>query len=492
VRFRAQFWSREAEWYWTVIDPLGAGFFGLFLPTAYCGGIFLNTINSQLADVKIISSSDADRYLTLVGGYVRLVDQFTARTTEQASRGMRMPRIQVQPARLLLEQFKNGIREVICAAPRRMSIPVKNDLMRELESLITTHIEPAFDRALEGLSDKYFKKAPDGVGLRQYRDGAAVYAELVKFHTTLDLTPEQVHAYGYERLAEIQSQKHAIRDELRFEGDDMAFLTQLSRDPRWRANTVEGVAAVFHRYINRITPHLGDCFSNTPKAPHRVEPLPHALERSMTYGYYELPARDHPAGLYLFNAGNLTKHPLCPVGALTYHELMPGHHLQVGLQYENDALHPFRRYSLLPAYNEGWAEYAATLAGEIGMYEEPEERYGRLMMDGLFASRLVVDTGMNVLEWSLQRARDYMHQNSGISHFEILTESVRYSCDIPGQGLAYKIGDRKIMQLRERMRHELRDRFDLKVFHAAVLATGAIPLPELEWHIACEIERLRV
>jgi uncharacterized protein (DUF885 family) len=170
---------------------------------------------------------------------------------------------------------------------------------------------------------------------------------------------------------------------------------------------------------------------------------------------------------------------------------MPGHHLQIGLQYENADLHPFRQYGLVTAYNEGWAEYAATLAGEIGMYEEPEERYGRLVKDGFLTSRLVVDTGMNALGWSLERARNYMRENSGRSESEICTESVRYSCDVPGQALAYKMGDSKIMELRRRMQQGLGSRFDLKVFHDAVLGPGAVPLPELEWHVDYEINRLR-
>jgi uncharacterized protein (DUF885 family) len=211
----------------------------------------------------------------------------------------------------------------------------------------------------------------------------------------------------------------------------------------------------------------------------------------MTYGYFDPPQKDHAEGIYHFNAGNLTQKALFTLAALTYHEIMPGHHLQIALQYENSALHPFRRYGEVTAYTEGWAEYAATLAWEMGLYEQPEERYGRLVNDAFLTCRLVVDTGMNALGWSLEQARDYMRQNSGMSEAEILTESVRYSCDIPGQGLAYKLGDRHILELRERMRHVLGTGFDLKSFHNVVLGTGAIPLPILEWHVEHEIVRLQ-
>jgi len=211
----------------------------------------------------------------------------------------------------------------------------------------------------------------------------------------------------------------------------------------------------------------------------------------MTYGYYDAPHEGHAEGIYRFNALNLTRQALFHIGSLTYHELVPGHHLHFATQQENGLLHPFRKYCFVNAFNEGWAEYAALFAGEVGLYELPEERYGRLVMDAFLTCRLVVDTGMNVLGWSLERARDYMRLHSGMTESEILTESVRYSCDIPGQALAYKLGDTYILTLRERMRRGLGARFDLKDFHAAVLESGALPMGDLDWHVAHETERLK-
>ena len=151
-----------------------------------------------------------------------------------------------------------------------------------------------------------------------------------------------------------------------------------------------------------------------------------------------------------------------------------------------------RTHSFVNAYNEGWAEYAATCAGEIGMYERPEERYGRLVMDAFLTCRLVVDTGMNALGWPLERAREYMRAHSGMAETEVLSETLRYSCDLPGQALAYKLGDTQIMALRERMRGALGPKFDLKSFHSAVLGPGALPMTDLEWHVDWQIEQLRL
>ncbi len=211
----------------------------------------------------------------------------------------------------------------------------------------------------------------------------------------------------------------------------------------------------------------------------------------MTFGYYDPPGPGRNQGVFYFNSGNLTQQALFNVGALTYHELVPGHHLHLCTQLDNSTLHPFRTHSNVNAYNEGWAEYAATFAGEIGMYEEPEERYGRLVMDAFLTCRLVVDTGMNALGWSLERAREYMREHSGMAETEVLSETLRYSCDIPGQSLAYKLGDTQILGMRERMRDGLGSSFDLKTFHAAILGPGALPITDLQWHVDWEIARLR-
>jgi uncharacterized protein (DUF885 family) len=491
VRFRAESWAREAEWYWNVIDPLGVGFFGMFLPTAYCGGFLLNNIHGLLGAFQFRDAGDCDRYLGLVADYARLVDQFSERTAGQRERGMLMPKVQIEPARSLLTALKAGARASLSVSPDRLKGVRIEPFTRELERRITAEVEPSFNGALAVLSPDYWANAPDAVGLGQYNSGRDIYSALIKLHTTPELTPEQVHARGYERMAEIEAAMQAIRTELGFPGDGNAFVAHLNADPRWRESTVEGVAGVFQRYIDRLAPRFSEYFPVTPEATYGIAPLPQALQASMTFGYYDAPRPDRNRGLYLFNSGNLTKQALFNIGALTYHELVPGHHLHLSLQHENALLHPLRTHSFINAYNEGWAEYAATFAGEIGMYQEPEERYGRLVMDAFLTCRLVVDTGMNALGWSLERARDYMRAHSGMAEAEVLSETLRYSCDIPGQALAYKLGDTQIFNLRERMQAALGKRFDLKTFHAAVLGPGALPITDLQWHVQWETERLR-
>ena len=199
----------------------------------------------------------------------------------------------------------------------------------------------------------------------------------------------------------------------------------------------------------------------------------------MTFGYYEPPGPANPSGAYVFNAANLSRSNLSTIASLNYHELVPGHHLHLALQYENQALPAFRQWCMPTAYVEGWAEYSVTLAEEMGMFEHPAEQFGRLVNEAFLTSRLVVDTGLNALGWSLEQARDYMRTNSFFPETEIRSETLRYGADIPGQALAYKLGDRAIMMMREKMRKRLGDAFDIREFHDIVLGSGAMPLPIL-------------
>jgi uncharacterized protein (DUF885 family) len=484
ARHRLGVVRREADWYWTVMDPSGMGFFGMFAPSPYCGGFILNFVLQSAQAQRFEHGGDLDRYLALVSDYARAVDQMAERTAGQAQRGMRIPRPQLQSARAIVSGFRaRSAQTRLVDAAHLSAVPGRAGFQAELQHRIERQVLPAFDRWAAILSPEYEALAPEGVGLSQYEGGAAIYTELVKLHTTTDLTPEQVHERGLVRMAEVLAAMRQIRAEVGMADDPAGYLARAGADPRFSAHTTEGVAAVFQRYIDRMERAYDKAFHRRPQAAHGVAPLPEALQGSMTFGYYDSPKPGQPVGRFMFNAANLRQQPLLNIGSLTYHELVPGHHLHIATQSESLALHPVGRHSFVNAFNEGWAEYAATLAGELGMYETAEERYGRLIMDAFLTSRLVVDTGMNALSWSLERARDYMREFSSMAESEVLTESLRYSCDIPAQALAYKLGDTEMLRLRQRMKERLGDRFDLRGFHEAVLSAGALPLPDLAWHL---------
>lgn len=467
--------SSEIQRYWLAFDPLGVGFFAIFAPSAYGGGFLLSHVSGTLAKYGFETNGDLHRYLGLIDDYARLVDQMRERTAGQAERGIRIPRPQLEQSIELVQRLRAGASTLMPFPDRLGSVGAEIAAVRIREQ-VERVVDPAFARFLALLSDPdYLAQAPEEVGIAQYPGGIELYRELVREHTTLDISPEEVHAEGLERLAGVRTAMESLIQEIGV-GSPEDYRTAIGQNPAWRANNADEIGAVFNRYIDRIAPHLEEVFRFKPSAPHAAAPLPDALASSMTFGYYDAPGPGQPAGRYLFNAANLAGGPLANIASLNYHELVPGHHFHLASQRENESLHPVRANALFNAFNEGWAEYAATLAGELGMYEASEERFGRLMMDAFLACRLVVDTGMNALGWTLEQARGFMRENAFMPETEIRTESLRYSCDIPGQSLAYKLGEYFLMARREEMRARLGERFDIRDFHDAVLKPGGLPL----------------
>ena len=474
--------AKAGEWYWLLFDPLQVGFYAMYGPTAYGGGFLLGVLSGLFSGYAFTGAGDVDRYLGLVEDLGRVLRQLDARTRGQAERGIHLPRVQLEQAVPLLTALRSGAVEGLVPAASRL--PDAGARAR-IEERVRAVVLPAYDEAIAWLGDPARAAAAgDEVGLANLPGGRAVYDELVRLHTTLDLTAEEVHQRGHARLAEIRAEMQDLLDASGVSHAPQEHMAFLAQDPAWRAEGADAIAAVFQRYIDRLKPLVDTAFRLQPAADYRAVALPDALATSMTFGFYDAPSAAEPAGRYLFNAGNLSQQALANVAPLTYHELVPGHHFHMALQRENQGLHPLRRFSFVNAFNEGWAEYAAHVAGELGMYELPEERFGKLVMEAFLTTRLVVDTGMNALGWSLEQARDFMRENAFVSESEVLTESVRYSCDLPGQALAYKIGDLFLQDLRAGMQKALGDRFDLRDFHDAVLAPGSLPLHLVELNVS--------
>lgn len=487
ARFKASAWACEGDWYWLVFDPMGVGFYALFAPTAYAGGFLLNEVHAALKAVDVSRAEGRERYLDLLSGYAVLLRQLHERTQGQAKRGIRIPQPQLTQSLELLSAFRKRAEEELSLDGH--SLPP--EFRSAVDCRISDEVCRQYDSFIATLDDPFYRDhAPEAVGIGQYPGGAEVYASLVRLHTTLDLTPQQVHDRGLSRMGEVARDMAALFASIGFTGTAAEYLEALSKDPSWRASDATALQAMFRRYIERLDPLIDSCFDFRPAAGYDAAPLPEALEGSMSFGFYSTPNGQQDKGLYLFNARNLTAGPLPNIAALNYHELVPGHHFHEASQRENTSLHPIRQHSFVNAFNEGWAEYAATLAGEVGMYREPEEQFGRLMMDAFLTCRLVVDTGMNAFGWSLEQARDYMREHAFMPEQEIRTETLRYSCDIPGQSLAYKLGDEFILAERERMRAALGERFSLPAFHNAVLKPGALPLPVLADRLRAETARI--
>jgi uncharacterized protein (DUF885 family) len=483
-------WAREADWYWLVFDPRALGYFAMFTAAAYGGGSLINSVHNALADYPLKATGDLDRYLGLVSDYARLIRQMHDRTLGQLERGIAMPVSQVIQAEVLLKGLRDQAATILKVAPARYGALDPAGFGPELERRIDALVLPAYDAFLIDMTGRFREAAPVAVGLGQYPGGDEVYRALVGLHTTVDLSPQEVHRLGLERIARIRDDMASVLAEADFDGTPADYAIHLSKDCAWRAETESEIAALFGRYIDRLEPVVSDFFYRTPSTTHCVRPLAKALEETMTFGFYRRPTPGDPEGVYFFNARNLSKQPLMNIAALTYHELEPGHHMQMAGLQEDEGVHPLIAHSFINAYAEGWAEYGAALAGEMGMYREPAEKFGKLVMDSFLSCRLVVDTGMNALGWSLEQARDYMRSNAFISEAEILTETIRYSCDIPAQSLAYKLGDVKIMEMRTTMAERLGARFDIRDFHAVVLGEGALPLSMVEANVRRRTEEL--
>jgi len=465
-------------------------FYWLTFPyTPYSAGFSINFVHQQIA-AHPFSDPEAHpaNYLQVLSEYADQLEQFKAHVKGQGERGIYLSRHALPGVVGLFQAFRAQAPALMTVQPERLSALSEEQRAKfqaAAQTAIADRILPAFDGFLAALeSEDYQAHAPEAVGLAQYPDGERYYRLLVKAHTTLDVSPEALHALGKKRLEEIEAKMAAIRAEVGFGGSQEEFHVKLRTDPQFFAKTPEEVEARFNTYIARIEPLLPQYFRTIPKAPYGVKRLEPATEATMTFGFYQAPTPDEKTGLYRYNGSKLDQRPQIWSGPLIYHELVPGHHFHFALQNENTALSHFRRnYLGSTAFNEGWGNYGATLAGEMGLLNDPYDRYGAALFDAFISARLVLDTGMNLMGWSLEQGRDYMAAHTFQSQSEIETETLRYATDLNGQALAYKAGLEKLVELREKAKAKSGEKFDIRNFHDAVLSSGAMPMMVLERHV---------
>jgi len=456
----------------------------------------LRVVHQVFTSWQFRNPEDLDRYAALLGRYAGFIRQMEDKLRAQAKRGVRLPKAETA---LVAGTYRASIAEpaesLFFVRPERLEQEPEQDrapFTKRVEGLIASRINPALDSLASYVAGEYAAKAPATVGLGQYPGGKAYYQRLVRFHTTLDITPEEVHRLGLAEVERLNGELEEVRAAVGFEGSVAEFRRHLRTDPRFVPATSDEIGERLLAAQKRIATKIPFYFGRTPSAPAGIRRLSANLESAMTYGFYQAPTASDPRGYYYYNGSSLADRSLLSAAALVYHELIPGHHFQRSLQNENSDLPGFRKEAAWTAYTEGWGEYASSLAGEMGMYEDPYDRAGRLLMDAFLSARLVVDTGMNALGWSRARAIEYMKQNTLESDAQIGTETLRYSCDIPGQALAYKMGAAKIRELRARAERALGTSFDIRRFHDVVLGSGPMPMAVLERHIDWYIESERV
>ena len=409
------------------------------------------------------NEAEADNYLKLASELANMVDQLNAKVAGQIERGIFLPKPALSAVRATWEGIQVAIPgDVRLAKERLESLPDDERAVFgvKLEKIIADRIVAGLVELIAPIGEDYEARALETVGLGQYPGGAEVYARAIETQTTLGLTPQQIHYRGIEAVDEIAERMAQVRTQLEFDGSARDFIDEVAFDPRFIADSPDEVESIFQEHIRRIEPKLDAYFKTQPEAGYGVRRLPPAAEPGMTYGYYNPPTAADPIGYYNYNGSNLETKSLLWSGHLIYHELLPGHHFHIATQGENKALHDYRQKYSVSAYTEGWAEYASSLGIEMGMYESPYDLYGRYLGEIFLASRLVVDTGMNALGWSLEEAREYMAKYVVQSEQEIASETLRYATSIPAQALAYRLGYEKHWELRKRAEEKLGGDFD--------------------------------
>ncbi|HVS65247.1 MAG TPA: DUF885 domain-containing protein [Thermoanaerobaculia bacterium] len=459
----------------------------------------LPSLRSLFAAMPLSNPGNVDAYIDLVDDVGPYVVQLEERVRGQHERGIVVPRPNLHAAQGIVSSLLVAPREgpfwfgtappVAAERTSALDAAERQRLESGIEQRVRESVHPAAQSLLDYLQEDYAAAAPEEVGARQWPRGEEYYRFAVRRSTTMDVTPEEVHRVGLELVAEMEAEMDSIREATGFEGDRAAFRRFLQTDPRFFPDTPEEVGDRLMTAAEKMEAHVEELFLRRPRAPYGAERLDPALEPSQTYGYYDAPSPKEPRGIYYFNGSRLDQRSWLNLEAVSLHELIPGHHFHIGRQLENESLPRIRRNDLHGAYTEGWGSYASALGDQVGIYADPYSRYGYFVLEIFLATRLVVDPGMNLMGWSLEQGRDYMRQHTLESETQIATESLRYSADIPAQALAYQMGKRKLIELRERARAELGDRFDVRRFHEAVLEHGSLPMAVLERSIERFIER---
>lgn len=448
-------------------------------------------------EMTLTSTTDYRNYLSRLRGWPKLVDEMIALLTIGLEKGWTLPRVVLEgytdtiTAHIVDDPTKSELYKPFLSFPASVPEADRAALEAEGRKAIVEAIVPGYRRFLEFMEKRYIPGARATLGASQMPGGKAYYDHLVRQYTTLDLTAEQVHQIGLGEVARIEAEMKEVIRQVGFQGDFAAFLHFLRTDPRFYAKTPEELLMRASYIAKKMDGKLPSLFGRLPRLPYTVEPVPDSIAPKYTGGRYVGPAHGSTQpGIYWVNTYKLETRPFYNQEALTLHEAVPGHHLQISLNEELDNLPNFRRHSYLSAFGEGWGLYSEWLGIEAGFYTDPYSNFGRLTYEMWRACRLVVDTGLHAFGWTREQAMDYMASRTALSLHEVTTETDRY-ISWPGQALSYKIGEIKIRELRKKAEKELGMKFDVRAFHDVVLGSGSVPLTVLENNVNRFIERAK-
>jgi uncharacterized protein (DUF885 family) len=443
---------------------------------------------SELAQqIPRYSVKDYENFLARMRAYPAHVDQHIALLRKGLAAGVTPPRIVLEEVPGLIaghavaDPAQSAIYELAFESlPASIPEPERGRLRGAAVAALRDQVLPSMARFHAFVRDEYVPGARATVGFSALPRGAEWYALRVKRMTTTDLTAEQIHQLGLSEVTRIRAEMEQLKTQIGFQGDLKAFFDELRTDPRHFFITKGSLLVAYRDIAKRVDAELPRLFGRLPRLPYGVVPVPEYSEKAQTTAYYMPGAPEAGrAGLFYANTYDLKVRPRWEMEALTLHEAVPGHHLQISLAQEMEGLPRFRRFGGYTAFVEGWALYAESLGSELGMYQDPYSRFGQLTYEMWRAIRLVVDTGLHAKGWTRDQAIAFFRDNAPKTEHDIRVEVDRYIFSA-GQALAYKLGQLKIRELRLEAQAALGERFSVRAFHDQILGAGPLPLALLE------------
>ncbi|MEM8814946.1 MAG: DUF885 domain-containing protein [Pseudomonadota bacterium] len=454
------------------------------LPFSHRGG--LQNLDSRADLIPLETVAHFEDWLARLGQLDTLVEQQIALAEAGIEAGVVPPEVLMQriPAQLdtqlVDDPAASPFYRVFETLPEEFGAEQREALQQAARRTIERTVLPAYRRLARWFDDRYLPAARDSIGLSELPNGGSWYEFLAREYTTTRMTPDEIHRLGLDEVKRIRDEMMQIIDEVGFDGSFAEFLEFLRTDPQFYYDNPEDLYEAYLATSKRIDPELVKLFGKLPRMPYGVKPIPDSVAPDTTTAYYTRPAADGSrAGIYWVNLYRPEVRPKYEIEVLSVHEAMPGHHLQIALQQELGDMPNFRRYSGFTAFVEGWGLYSESLGYELGLYTDPYSRFGALTYEMWRAVRLVVDTGLHYKGWTRDQAIDFFRSNAAKTEHDIVNEIDRY-LGIPGQALAYKVGQLKMLELRQAAELRLGDRFDVRAFHDEMLGAGALPLDLLE------------
>jgi len=459
-------------------------FNGHLLPFFHRGGV--QNLENTTNQLRLENTRDFDDWLARMNKIDEVVEQHIDLAEAGRKQGITSPKILMErvKSQLALQLVENPAESPFFRIFDNLPDSIPAGDRERLRATATETIEktvlPAYRKLARYFNDRYLPAARDSVGQSALPDGSAWYEFLARSFTTTRMTPDEIHRLGLEEVKRIRGEMQQIIDGLEFDGSFQDFLTFMRTDPQFYYDNPDDLYEAYLATSKRIDPELVKLFGVLPRMPYGVKPIPDSIAPDTTTAYYTRPAADGSrAGIYWVNLYKPEVRPKYEIEVLSVHEAMPGHHLQIALQQELGDMPNFRRFLGFTAFVEGWGLYSERLGYDLGLYTDPYSRLGQLTYDMWRAVRLVVDTGIHYKGWTRQQAIDFFAANAAKTEHDIVNEIDRYIA-MPGQALAYKIGQLKILRLRARAEQRLGAEFDIRAFHDALLGGGALPLDILE------------